>query len=587
MLAALDVSSIFHALPGPCLVVSPELIVEAANDAYLVATGTHRDALVGHQLPEAPPDYFAPAGPQWLPSLRASLAQVLATGQPHTMAPHGYEASDLAKAGGVGTRYWRPTNTLVRDAQGQPAYLIHHLLDVTAQVEAEAQLRACQAREQAARAEAEGLRQAQRELQQLNQELASRVAERTQQLEDSLHDAQQQRQQLDEQQQLLRQILSLVPAAVATFSGPEHSLTFFNETYQAMVVKPVALATPAAALFPEEVEKGFLTLLDEVYTTGQPVVGNEVMARYLAASTTPRYLDFTYQALLGPEGQPAGVVASVIDVTEKVLARQQVQQLNEELATLNQELLATNKELHLSNLALGQTNEQLTRTNVDLDNFIYTASHDLKSPISNIDGLLLAVQQELPIEAQVGHVPLMLGMMRDAIERFKRTIGHLTDVSRLQKEHSQAASQVPLAALITEVSLDLTPLLRQTGGQLEVLVPESTTLTFSEKNLRSVVYNLLSNALKYHHPARKPHVRVAYRAKEAYQVLEVQDNGLGLDLSQEQAKLFAMFQRLHTHVEGSGIGLYMVKRMVENVGGHIEVASTLGLGSTFSVYFPY
>jgi signal transduction histidine kinase len=67
----------------------------------------------------------------------------------------------------------------------------------------------------------------------------------------------------------------------------------------------------------------------------------------------------------------------------------------------------------------------------------------------------------------------------------------------------------------------------------------------------------------------------------------VQDNGLGLDLTQGQAKLFAMFQRLHTHVEGSGIGLYMVKRMVENVGGHIEVASTLGMGCTFSVYFPY
>ncbi|AMJ63983.1 hypothetical protein AXW84_00010 (plasmid) [Hymenobacter sp. PAMC 26628] len=68
-------------------------------------------------------------------------------------------------------------------------------------------------------------------------------------------------------------------------------------------------------------------------------------------------------------------------------------------------------------------------------------------------------------------------------------------------------------------------------------------------------------------------------------MLEVQDNGLGLDLTREP-ELFGMFRRYHTHVEGSGIGLYMVKRMVENTGGRIEVHSTLGEGSTFTVYFP-
>ncbi len=67
-------------------------------------------------------------------------------------------------------------------------------------------------------------------------------------------------------------------------------------------------------------------------------------------------------------------------------------------------------------------------------------------------------------------------------------------------------------------------------------------------------------------------------------VLEVQDNGLGLDPASEQ-KLFGMFQRFHDHVEGSGIGLYMVKKMVENAGGRIAVRSELGVGTTFLVYF--
>jgi signal transduction histidine kinase len=119
-----------------------------------------------------------------------------------------------------------------------------------------------------------------------------------------------------------------------------------------------------------------------------------------------------------------------------------------------------------------------------------------------------------------------------------------------------------------------------------VTVPEETTLLFSAKNLRSVLYNLLSNALKYRHPSRAPQVHVAYREQAAYQVLEVRDNGLGLDLTRGEEKLFGMFQRLHAHVEGTGVGLYMVKRMVENAGGHIEVQSQLGQGSTFSVYLP-
>jgi signal transduction histidine kinase len=107
---------------------------------------------------------------------------------------------------------------------------------------------------------------------------------------------------------------------------------------------------------------------------------------------------------------------------------------------------------------------------------------------------------------------------------------------------------------------------------------------FAEKNLRSVVFNLLSNALKYCCPDRVPEVRIRARAEAEYVVLEVQDNGLGLDARNEQ-KLFGMFQRFHDHVEGSGIGLYMVKKMMENTGGRIAVQSELGVGSTFMVYF--
>ena len=230
--------------------------------------------------------------------------------------------------------------------------------------------------------------------------------------------------------------------------------------------------------------------------------------------------------------------------------------------------------------------EELTRVNVDLDNFIYTASHDLRAPITNIEGLVQALVSELPAEPATGsQVALILRLMQDSVERFKRTIDQLTDVSKLQREHGAAAVRVPLATVVEDVRLDLEPLIRSLDADLQLEVIDCPPFPLSEKNLRSVVYNLLSNALKYHSPERRPQVRLRAWCEDQHLLLTVQDNGLGLDPAGQQ-KLFGMFQRLHDHVEGSGIGLYMVKRMIENAGGHIEVKSELGMGSTFLVYLP-
>ncbi|UOQ70848.1 PAS domain S-box protein [Hymenobacter cellulosilyticus] len=217
-------------------------------------------------------------------------------------------------------------------------------------------------------------------------------------------------------------------------------------------------------------------------------------------------------------------------------------------------------------------NEQLTRANVDLDNFIYTASHDLKAPISNIEGLLQALLLELPAQTGVGadEVSLIMKMMQDSVDRFKRTIEHLTEVTKLQKEHGATAATVDLDRLAHEVRLDLMPLIEAAGATISIAVGTCPTISFSEKNLRSVLYNLLSNALKYRSPDRPAHVLVSCRVEADYAVLRVQDNGLGLNLDHDGRKLFAMFQRLHDHVEGSGIGLYMVKKIVENAGGALK-----------------
>jgi signal transduction histidine kinase len=238
---------------------------------------------------------------------------------------------------------------------------------------------------------------------------------------------------------------------------------------------------------------------------------------------------------------------------------------------------ATNRELH-------DTNQRLTRTNADLDTFVYTASHDLKAPISNIEGLLMALRHDLPPEVLQGQlVTRLLDLMQDSVARFQQTIGHLTDIAQLHQP--EAIETVNLAALIRGVQLDLDPLIEAAAASITVQITDCATVRVAPKTLRSVVYNLLSNAVKYRAPNRPAEVQLRAQCTPESVVFEVQDNGLGLNEAQ-QGQLFGMFRRLHTHVEGSGVGLFMVKRLVENAGGTIAVRSQPDTGTTFTVTLP-
>jgi len=108
---------------------------------------------------------------------------------------------------------------------------------------------------------------------------------------------------------------------------------------------------------------------------------------------------------------------------------------------------------------------------------------------------------------------------------------------------------------------------------------------FSRKNLRSIFYNLVSNAIKYRHANRNPIISLRTYHEKEFIVLKIEDNGLGIK-EEDYHKLFEMFKRLHSHVEGSGIGLAIVKRIIENYGGKINVSSKLGEGTTFKISIP-
>ncbi|ALI99917.1 PAS domain-containing sensor histidine kinase [Rufibacter tibetensis] len=234
---------------------------------------------------------------------------------------------------------------------------------------------------------------------------------------------------------------------------------------------------------------------------------------------------------------------------------------------------------------LKRRNEELQRTNNDLDNFIYTASHDLKAPITNIEGLVNTLVMDLPPEtAELPDIAPIIPMIRGSISRFKNTINDLTELTKLQRKMEEDISLVQFHEVLDEICQDLEFQVQSSGAKIEADFSQFPALQFSKKNLRSVLYNLVSNAIKYASPLRAPLIRISARQEQEFCVLTVQDNGLGIDPSQHN-KIFSMFKRLHDHVEGTGIGLYIVKKIIDNSGGKIEVESEPSKGSTFKASF--
>ena len=234
---------------------------------------------------------------------------------------------------------------------------------------------------------------------------------------------------------------------------------------------------------------------------------------------------------------------------------------------------------------LSEKNKQLLLINTDLDNFIYTASHDLKSPIVNIEGLVIALTKRLTANYFLDDEQnQILSMIAASINRLKATIANLTEIAKIQKEDTPKEI-ISVSNLLEEVTTDLAKLMEDKQVVLHKKLA-ADKIALAPKNMRSIIYNLLSNAIKYHSPERRPVVVIETRREENFMLMSVTDNGIGM-APQHVKKLFTMFKRFHTHVEGTGIGLYIVKRIVENAGGKIEVESTLDVGTKFIVYLPY
>ncbi|MEX2594918.1 MAG: PAS domain-containing sensor histidine kinase [Anditalea sp.] len=240
-----------------------------------------------------------------------------------------------------------------------------------------------------------------------------------------------------------------------------------------------------------------------------------------------------------------------------------------------------NKEKQLEQ-ELKKKNEEQERIINDRDIFIYTASHDLQSPINNIEGLVNALKEKNrdPAESNI-----LLAMIEKSINRFRNKINELSEIGKEQEKLTIGTEKLHFKDMLKEVLLDLEEEIKNSPTEIISDFSKATTIDFSKKNLKSILQNLVSNSVKFKSPDRKAKVIVeTERIKGGYILLKVQDNGLGIK-EEDKDKVFRMYEQLH-HKKGTGVGMAIVRRIVYNAGGKIELESQIEEGSTFKIYLP-
>jgi PAS domain S-box-containing protein len=334
---------------------------------------------------------------------------------------------------------------------------------------------------------------------------------------------------------------------------------------------PVTYETDfAGGLHPDDRER-ILTVIDQLFIKSISNGDYDVEYRTVGAEDgVVRWVRAKGKVYFNEQEKPVRFIGSVLDITEKVMAIQKIETVVEERT----------KEL-------ARANKELQRSNQNLEEFAHAASHDLKEPVRKIHFFTNQLKQQLSAGLGESEVRLFT-RIEDATQRMGNLIDDLLLYSHVsQRPHEK--ERIDLNQKVVRVLEDLELDIQEKSAIIHV--GNLPTVKGYRRQLQQVFQNLISNALKYSKRDVPPYITITASKvtenEKAYHLIAVQDNGIGFE--QEYAdKIFQMFTRLHGKAEysGTGVGLSIVKKVVENHNGNIRVESTLGQGSTFTVLLP-
>ena len=275
------------------------------------------------------------------------------------------------------------------------------------------------------------------------------------------------------------------------------------------------------------------------------------------------------------------LVWRAIEAAQRIrIANRQLSDANAELATAQVDLEQANSALARSNTELERRARELVRSNTELDQFAQVASHDLQEPLRKVRTFTERIT-ETEAEHLSDRGADYLRRANAAAERMQVLIEDLLRFSRVSTRGREFAP-VDLGAVAGDVLDDLSELVQSTGAKVEI--GPLPTINADATQMRQLLQNLISNALKFRRDDVTPQVRVEAMAEAGWLTLTVADNGIGFE-PQYRTRIFRVFERLHGRgaYPGTGIGLALCRKIAERHGGTVVAEGVPGEGATFTV----
>ncbi len=536
---------LFESAPGLFLVLRPDanFTILGASDAYLCATLTQREKIVGRGLFDVFPDNPDDPTATGTSNLRASLERVVATKLPDTMAVQKYDIRRPEAHGGFEERFWSPVNSPALTADARVLYIIHRVEDVTEFVRisrlGEIERDRSRSMELEILHRSRELDTANKQLQRVNDALQAEITERKR------------------AENRLSALLHSAPDAIVTVDR-EGRIVLANIQVQRwfQYTPDELIGQPIEMLMPQDLRQRHIGhrvgYMDAPHTRSMGE-GLELNGRRKEGSTFP------VEISLSPTETDDGIlVTSIIrDITQRKEADQHIQQLNQELQKHALDLEAVNREIEA---------------------FSYSVSHDLRAPLRSIDGFSQAL-----LEDYADHLDAPgrdhIARVRAATVRMGELIDDLLQLSRVTRTEI-CREIIDVSALAESVVADLRH--AEPVRRADITIQPGLKAEGDHRLLRIALVNLLSNAWKFTRPKPIACIELGQRDDAGKRVFFVRDNGVGFDMAYAN-KLFGAFQRLHGANEfpGTGIGLATVQRIVHRHGGQIWAEAVLDVGATF------